>query len=314
MSQRNLLICFTPLQVLIASKVLVGKDFDTLLISYVDNEKYRFYFEKISRLSRKSLFFKINSTNKFFRLIDMIRLKKIMCELDSSYNAVYFASLDNAFLHLAISNVEFETIITFDDGSANINRNSSYFKEEDKSLLQIFISTMMGLRFNKRLILDQIDKHYSIFSGYKNIISNVERVDLYGGEDFPLPNKVVKVFLGQPFDEMSFVNKDKLYFFLSELGIDYYFPHPRELCSKDFVFEIVQSKLIFEEFILELLKAGNSVEVYTVLSTAGLNVSLLDHVTVKAIRSKDLYMRYSSLYKVFQDMKVEFIDFDGISL
>ncbi|HFF4909002.1 TPA: glycosyl transferase family 52, partial [Acinetobacter baumannii] len=90
MSQRNLLICFTPLQILIASKILVEKDFDTLLISYVDNDKYRFYFDKISAISRKSWFFKINSTNKFSRMMDMIKLKKIIREFDPHYNIVYF--------------------------------------------------------------------------------------------------------------------------------------------------------------------------------------------------------------------------------
>lgn len=314
MSQRNLLICFTPLQILIASKILVGKDFDTLLISYVDNDKYRFYFEKISAISKKSWFFKIGSTNKVSRIVDMIKLKKIIREFDPHYNIVYFASLDNAFLHLVISHVSFNNIETFDDGSANINKNSTYFKDERKSYFQLFFSALIGIKFNKSIILEKIYKHYSIFDGYSNIIPNVEYIKMFNSGNLTPPNKVIKIFLGQPFEEMDFIDKKELYLFLSKLGIDYYFPHPREKHDKDFTFEIVQSKLIFEEFILELLTDGNHVEVYTLLSTAGLNVSMLDYVTVKVIRSRDLYMRYSSLYKVFQDMKVEFIDFDGISL
>nr|WP_262479233.1 glycosyltransferase family 52 protein [Acinetobacter baumannii] len=285
-----------------------------MLISYVDNDKYRFYFDKISAISRKSWFFKINSTNKFSRMMDMIKLKKIIREFDPHYNIVYFASLDNAFLHLVVSNISFNSIETFDDGSANINKDSTYFKGERKSSFQLLFSALLGIKFNKSIILDKIYKHYSIFEGYSNIVPNVEYIKIFESENLAPPNKVIKIFLGQPFEEMGFIDKEELYLFLRKIGIDYYFPHPREKHDKDFYFEIVQSKLIFEEFILELLTDGNLIEVYTLLSTAGLNVSMLDYVTVKVIRSKDLYMRYSSLYKVFQDMKVEFIDFDGISL
>ncbi|WP_228158155.1 glycosyltransferase family 52, partial [Acinetobacter baumannii] len=69
---------------------------------------------------------------------------------------------------------------------------------------------------------------------YSNIVPNVEYIKIFESENLVPPNKVIKIFLGQPFEEMGFIDKEELYLFLRKIGIDYYFPHPREKHDKDF--------------------------------------------------------------------------------
>ncbi|WP_228138159.1 glycosyltransferase family 52, partial [Acinetobacter baumannii] len=77
--------------------------------------------------------------------------------------------------------------------------------------------------------------------------------------------------------------------------------HPREV-EKYTNFEYIDSSLIFEDYVLKLLKDGYFVEVYTVLSTAALNVASLKNVRVKVLCEKNLNINYFQFYELFKNI------------
>lgn len=57
---QNIIICTTPLQMLIAHKIIKTKadeSFDLLVIAQQDNEKYRYYFNRLKKDCKKSLYY-----------------------------------------------------------------------------------------------------------------------------------------------------------------------------------------------------------------------------------------------------------------
>ena len=98
----NLIICMTPLQMLIADRIIDKKGLkDNILfvIAYSDNEKFRHYYNRLSRKCVLSYFFKINENNLLTRLFSMIRLKKIVSSLSiKNFNSCYLASIDCSYI------------------------------------------------------------------------------------------------------------------------------------------------------------------------------------------------------------------------
>ncbi|UGQ29803.1 glycosyltransferase family 52 [Acinetobacter calcoaceticus] len=300
-SNKNLLVCLTPLQMLIASKI-VDKNpisYDLLCLSYNENEKYDYYYKRLSHKSDLSWKFLIRSNNKLGRIYDLINFKLFLKkELSEKYENIYLASIDNPFCHLLLSIVKKRKLMTFDDGSVNINEDSIYYKYAKKSLIQEGILRLLGNTYSILKVITESNVHFTIYEDSKNVVKNTTFISLFSELKTNLNKKKIKIFLGQPLNEIKGINIDEIFKFLLSENVEYYFPHPRERVSyKEFSY--INSSLIFEDYILELLKEDYYIEIYTILSTAALNVASLENVTVNVLYEEDLGLHYEKFYHLF---------------
>lgn len=310
-ANKNLLVCLTPLQMLIASKIIDRNpaSYDVLCLSYNENKKYDYYFNDISQKCDLSWRFLVRSKSKIYRIFDFFRFNSFLSKLSNKkYNTIYLASIDNPFFHILLSKISKNNIATFDDGTANIYKGSSYYNYENKGKFQNLILKFLGSIYNTKRVVDESFEHYSIYNNYSNIIENVNFISLFKENENLVKKGKVKIFLGQPLKDIKDINVEKILTFVESLKVDYYFPHPREIEKyKNFIY--IDSSLIFEDYILKLLGDGYFVEVYTVLSTAALNVASLKNIRVKVLCEKDLNINYFQFYEIFKNIDCDVINF-----
>lgn len=54
--------------------------------------------------------------------------------MSKTYSEVYLSSIDNKYVQLIVSKLNYARLYTFDDGTANIIKSSAYYQEEKKTL------------------------------------------------------------------------------------------------------------------------------------------------------------------------------------
>lgn len=304
-NKTELLICLTPLHMLIALKImeLNPSNYDVLCISYNSNAKYKYYFDKLKSKCLNSNFFLINSTNKLKRLYDLVKFKYfIKTKLKNNYSKIYLASIDNSFFHLLLSILEKELIITFDDGSANINKNSDYYQYQRKSKFQNLLLSFLGNIYTTKKIISETSIHYTIYKDFDNISKKLKFIALFDDSGLIYTcDKVIKIYLGQPFGDLHFNKNEMIFQYLKNNGIKNYFPHPREKNIYD-GFDYINTPLILEDYIVGLLNENYFVEIYTVVSTAALNVVSLPNVKVNVLYLEEFKNKFGDLYRIFRNM------------
>lgn len=308
---KNLIICLTPLQMLIASKIVEKNpsSYDLLCLSYNENKKYDYYFDELTKKCESSWRFVVKSKSKIFRIIDFIKFKFFLMKFkNKKYNNIYLASVDNPFLHILLSSINKNYFFTFDDGTANIYKGSNYYNYKRKYWLQEVILSFLGNTYYTEKVVKGSSEHYSIYKNHSNIIENVQYISIFDQHDIPAYSKKVKIFLGQPLLDLKGCSDEKIIDYIKIVGVDYYFPHPRETNIYDGM-TYIHTPLIFEDYILSLLKDGCFVEVYTVLSTAALNIYSLKNVKIFVLVEETLNENYSELYKLFKNIECDVIEF-----
>jgi beta-galactosamide-alpha-2,3-sialyltransferase len=204
--------------------------------------------------------------------------------------------------------VKKDQVLTYDDGTANIYQESNYYNYQNKSALQRVILNSLGNKYSTKRVIDESQKHFSIYKGYKNIIDNTSYISIVSAADLPLSDKKIKIFLGQPIHDLKGGDAEKILSFIKEIGVEYYFPHPRENKRYDGI-NYIDSPLIFEDYILKLLTEGYFVELYTVLSTAALNVASLKNVEIIVLHEEKLETNYAEFYQLFETIDCKTLNF-----
>uniref|UniRef100_UPI001C0749A6 glycosyltransferase family 52 n=1 Tax=Acinetobacter lactucae TaxID=1785128 RepID=UPI001C0749A6 len=184
-TNKNLIICLTPLQMLIMEKILSkkknrGEDYTFICICYNYNEKYDTYFNRLSKSVDSSFIYKVSSVSKIGRFFDLLNYNKsIVNKLEENFNNIYFASIDNPFVQLILSKVKSNNFISFDDGTANLWENSVYNRPLERSNIQKILSRLVGIKFNEELIKSKISKHYTIFYNNRYLKEKSEFISLF---------------------------------------------------------------------------------------------------------------------------------------
>ncbi|MEQ1150323.1 glycosyltransferase family 52 [Acinetobacter johnsonii] len=313
---RSLIMCVTPLQMLIAEKIIHlngNEQFDLVVLALNDNQKYRYYYNRLKEICDNSFYYIPRAGLTGF-LYFLKHLKK--SNINKNYNNLYLASIDARHFQYIISKNTLANVFTFDDGTANIIPSSIYYSNStEPSKLKKIIWRSLGVKYYIEDIKVKSKKHYTIYRDAPNIINKLKFIALLPqlelNEKKISNDKTVKFYLGQPLSDIeekfdhNFVEEK-----LKKIEIDYYFSHPREIEYPKGNFEIVDSILIFEDFILTYLLENPEVkiEVYSFISSALLNISSLPKVSVIYIIDLDLFNRYEDFYYLAKDsFNIDFI-------
>lgn len=317
----------TPLQVLIARKIIAltgNQPYIAIYMSYTDNKKHRHYYELISEESINSAYLILNNNSIKERLLtfrDVRNSYKALGLSKYSIDNVYLSSIDTMFVQYVLSKIKFKNLFAFDDGSANVFENSEYFIQKKQSFSKQLFKRFIGIRFKTiEDVKKEILKHYTIYPNEKNIIEHIETVNIF--ENVPKmsdnkPTKVQKILLGQGLD--TFIGKknyeDILISMSKLLGIEYFFPHPRENLNFEDCFEVIDTHLVIEDYLMEKMNsnANTRFELYTFSSSSILSLVNFDRVSVNIVYSKVLMNEFSSSYEFLATRGFNLIDLDELS-
>ncbi|MGF2256347.1 glycosyltransferase family 52 [Acinetobacter baumannii] len=298
----SLVICFTPLQMLIAEKIVAQQpSVDLIVVALNNNEKYIYYYNNFHHPNiTKQYYLFDNNKSKFFKFINIVKFNKNF-KLEKFYENIYVSSIDNKYTHKILSTVNFKNLYTYDDGAANVVKNSIYFKQTFMSKLKDILFKLMGVEFNLNKIKKISRKHYTITKGIQNIVEQTEYISIIEKKEDNRNISVdqeIKIFLGQPLKDID-KNFDVLALkkLLVMEGINYHFRHPRE--TDEAFFEEIKTSYIFEDFFAKELSKYRKVIIYTLSSTAALNIISLDNVEVRLINNDAINIRYPDLVRLF---------------
>lgn len=323
----NLIICITPLQVLIAKQIIKqhSAPFIGLYLPYgahsKSEPKHRYYFEQLEQVCEKSAFIELKNKTWGERFATLNHIKTTLNRLDiwqKPIENVYLASIDVLFLQYVISKVKFQQLYTFDDGTANIFPNSSYFQPLPKSLpLQLF-KHAVGITYPSiPSILAISKKHFTIFPQEKNIIDATHPVYLFDKVDHqPDENLPVKrLLLGQALD--NFIG-DKAYADIVEtmvkaFHLDAFCPHPRENLDFSHLLPVIDSDKIIEDYLSEALQQNphQRFEIYTFISTAVFSLKEFPRTQVFMVYTQALWDKFPDAYQFLASRGFTLINLDN---
>ena len=144
MTLPDLYICLTPLQALIAARLIrqtQPQPAELLMICYAgaDNEKFRHYFRQTQALCRRSDYVVIEHGRWM-----PPRLRR---NIGRHYRTVRLASVDNDAVQYVVSHLRFERLETFDDGTANLYTDSILYRNPPMSALRKLRLAIQVIRY-----------------------------------------------------------------------------------------------------------------------------------------------------------------------
>lgn len=305
-------MCVTPLQMLIAKKIIElnpNEIFDFVLMPGAKmNDKFKYYFNKLSEKTSQSFYYELDGVSglkKIYKFYDFIKVFKSNFKI-TEYNKYYIASIDNKFFQAILSKRKRDSkIYTFDDGVANIYKESIYYVSHNDFIRDFFWNSM-GVTCNMDDIKKNTELHYTIYKNFANIVKDTKFINLINESDCPFDAGLttVKIFLGQPLYELNeMFSKKYINDVLNSLLIDYYFPHPRETYGVFDNVTMINTSLIFEDYIIDFLNNNVNLrlEIYSFMSTAGLSVIDLKKVKVFYLVNNELESIYHTFYEMLNE-------------
>lgn len=283
--KKNLIICHTPLQVLIAKCIIAEQaqsTFHVIMFSYENNAKFRHYFQQLENICEQSQFIWLRPQQP---ISYFLALKKLVTSLQTSYDIVYCASINSLIVHYLLSHCQFQHLETFDDGTGNILPDSIFYHPPVLSLKQKLLRKCLGVSWNSRKIIANSRLHYTLYPQFDNIVQPTRAVSLIAPDivehnQSPVPN-TEKILLGQPILPDAAENARLFEQIATKFGIRRYFPHPREQQLPDL--DIIHSEQIFEDWIIQRISKHTTFELYHLFSTAGLNTAHLPNIRSLAV-------------------------------
>lgn len=251
----------------------------------------------------------------------MFYLKEIKAKFkNKKFDSVYIAGVDANIVHFILSIIKFDKLITFDDGSANIVKNSVYYEVNKgfKNKINSIIYYLYGRRFNLISTKRSIYRHYTLFPDMDNIYMpttplhlfdyNIDSVSQRDEECIVILGTICREIL-KPGERLQLVieliqniidnNKDRPVIFI---------PHPRGDINTLKRVTIDDRALLAEEKIKELIKQYKTVSIYGFCSTTQYNLVHLPMIKNYYFISssfKKRLLNYQSLANQLGMIKVE---------
>lgn len=318
----NVILCTTPLQVLIAEQIAkkTQGDFFGFYLPYGNHQKHQYYFKKLQSFCKKSSFIELKNQTWQQRFATLNQIKNTLKQHNIWQQAIeniYLASIDVLFLQYIISKVTFKQLYTFDDGTANIFPNSSYFNPIKKSLPQRIFKQLIGIRYpDIPSILAVSKKHYTIFPNENNIIENTEVVSLFSinTENHHVVSTTKKILLGQGLDDFigETAYRQLVENMVQRFDIGYFVPHPREKQTFDDILQIVVTEKIIEAYLLDELAQNPQIqyEIYTFFSTAVFLLKDFPRTQIYLVSNDILNHQFNHAYQFLQNYGFSVIHLD----
>lgn len=292
----SLCICLTPLHVLIAREIYEKKGVKFskgIYLSYVDNDKSRFYADEMHQFCETADYVSLPSEDSYVwpkRLHMWIRRLRYRVKF-SAYGKVrfvYTGTSINHYLYALLSALKFSHLVTYDDGVENI-KAESVLKTKEKFSAKIFL-LLSGISYWRDKLIDESTLHYSIYNGI-NVYTKTEKINLLRAT---LPSKqhqlskVVKIFLGPP-PEVSKAVTDVISSSLLAIKPDGYIAHPREVSHRIAAQTYIHTHLVAEHYILSLLNENPAVscEVYGYEGSALFNLAGNHRIKVFSVMASE---------------------------
>ena len=286
----SLFICATPLQCMIAEKIMDTKSMDSsncLLFSYTKNrnKKLEYYYTKLSNRCSKSKLYLQNSPFPFY----LLEAKKYFASLD--YDNLYFANINNIYPMLALSRSETANVYTFDDGTGNLVSSgvlSQAYEFPEAAKLAYFL---FGNRYSVSKARARTKGHYTIYPSITNCVSeNTIPISLYQQPARCATKSSCSIILGTVFSELfdtaqcPTVQQNIVELSQKIKGDVFYISHPRGEQIEGMQSIEIFSDLIAEDIILGLFNRYNRIDLYGFCSTTQVNL-----LKVKGIRNIFLF-------------------------
>ncbi|RRN04496.1 glycosyltransferase family 52 [Bibersteinia trehalosi] len=305
----NLIICCTPLQVLIAEKIMENypkEKFFGVMLHTVDNSKFSHYKARLKSKCQAGFFSLLQHNDRINLLKEIIRLKFFFT--GKSFVRVFVANFTELHIQFLLSSVKFEQFYTFDDGTVNIVENSPFLRNDPKTPMRKMINCILGNRFSNQKLRTLSQKHYTIYQGFPNIIKNTEGIDLIENSESNSDDvESVNILLGQPVyaaDDANIALAEKV---IKKFNIHYYFPHPREKYKLSNI-SYINTPLIFEDYIISKF-SKRKCKVYTYFSSAILNLNNKSpNIDMAALKIETHDPAFDATYALFEKLGINVID------
>ncbi|KAE9537166.1 CMP-N-acetylneuraminate-beta-galactosamide-alpha-2, 3-sialyltransferase [Ursidibacter arcticus] len=305
----NLIICYTPLQVLIAEKIIElypNERFYGVMLCSVKNKKFEYYAERLS-LKCEQFFSMHQRTERFHLLKQIISLKCKFANL--KFDKVFVASINDIQIQFILSSVRFNEFYTFDDGTANIAPSSVYYTPEPNTFIRRSINSLFRNKYSVEKLKALSKQHYTIYPDFPNIIENTTVIDLFNAQkskDENLENEpITHILLGQPVYLEHDKNIRLAEKVIKDFNIELYLAHPREQYKLDDV-SYIDTPLILEDYLAQEF-SHRRCRIYTYFSSAVLNIKN-PNIEVVALRIDTERPDFIECYKLLDKVGIKIID------
>ncbi|OOH88723.1 CMP-N-acetylneuraminate-beta-galactosamide-alpha-2, 3-sialyltransferase [Pasteurellaceae bacterium 15-036681] len=304
----NLIICYTPLQVLIAKKIMAlypNETFFGVMLCSVQSKKFDYYGKELEKCCEQ--FFTMHQHTDRFNLLKEIAYLRLKF-LGKKFDKVFVASINDMQIQFILSSSKFNEFYTFDDGTANIVDNSVYYTDEPNTAIRKLINTLFMNKYSVRKLKALSKAHYTIYPNFANIIENTIPINLIESNSTQQleSDDATNILLGQPIYLEQEKNIALAKDVIKRFNIQLYLPHPREQYKLDGV-TYVDTPLIFEDYIAQSF-ANKKCRVYTYFSSAILNVLNNPNIEVVALRIDTDKQAFINCYQLFDKLGVNVVD------
>ena len=315
-SNSNICVCLTPLHVLVATRIaeLEGIKFTKgIYLTYTNNDKSKFYAKEMEQFCLSVDYVLLPSEKSYSRHKHIhIFLRRLYYRLKfakyGKVSSVYTGTSINHYLFALLSAINFDRLITFDDGIINIKQNSD-LKLKDKWSAKLFL-LLSGITYWREKLISKSNLHYSIYTT-PNAFANVKSIKLLNfktkADLVSTDSKLIKVFLGSP-PEFSVDVWKIISDSIEKIQPNGYLPHPREIEKRVSNVKYIDTALVAEHYVLNLLSEGPNVqyELYGYEGSALLNLAGQERVKVFSVMP--LSNENSDLINLMKSAGVSFID------
>lgn len=322
----NLIICTTPLQMVIAEKIIEQhpneKFYFVLMTLAHKNDIYESYLNRVEKKADKSYSFYLNPYSSKISEVLLLMEIKLKGLLLPKVKTTFISSIDNSLIRTFISSSSSE-IKTFDDGTINLVSNSPYLSnEEDRKLIRIFNSSLSTSK-----VRELSTEHFTIFKDLPNIMEverdrriktgsrhnklTISNILLFNNNIIPSTQikDTTKILLGTKEIHLKETSEKVI----KHLGIKYTTKHPSQTYELDNA-TTLKSNLLIEDYLLkEIEKNPNTqYEIYTFFSGAALTVKDFPNVKVFAIKPSSFPDDYwlNPVYELFEKANIPILEFD----
>jgi len=227
-----LVLCRTPFQASLIEKILREENidlFDLVYYTQQDSTEDRHYFGILAARARSSVYIyrppRRYSILSYFELY----LGSLNYLRDRRPAIVVLASFDNHIFNSIASRQKDAKLVTFDDGTANIFSQGTYFYTDRGWRTQLYRRAFGAV--DPDLLKWRVSTHYTVFENYRNIVP-AHKVKTIRRNNRLRPSELGKplvFFIGGPFHESCSDDElHRLSEYIGTCGIDYYVTHPRE--------------------------------------------------------------------------------------